>query len=515
MRKRVLWVDDEIEFLRSHIMFLETRGYSVFPVFSGDDAVQLIQENPSAYDIVLLDEQMPGKDGLTTLGEIKEMQPDLPVVMVTKSEEERVMEIALGKKIDGYLTKPVNPSQILLVCKNILDSKQIISHQLSEKYLRNYTENRMRLSRQMSIPEWMRHYECLVNWDLELERTDNEGLRQMQAGQKSDSNALFCNLVAENYAKWVRNKDRPPLMSVDILSRVVAPEINQGRKVYLFVFSGMKYDQFITIEPDLKEMFSVTRSRFISSLPTMSEYSRPTLLCGQFPEAFKQDFPDLFSGKGLHEDETEMKKLVAFALKKLGVSAEVLYHNYKGTSDLLENNDSLLSGAQLAIVVVDIDKQFIQSRSSDSLLKEMASDEVAFRKLIKSWFQHSSLLQFMKELSHQDCTVILTSDHGHILCSRGTEIYGTREIDDNVRCLFGENLSADERNVVFLQEPGHFGIPVSGTEKCVIARESFRFIFPEKFEHYRSQYQNSFQFGGISLEEMIMPIYVCKPQGNR
>lgn len=514
MRKRVLWVDDEIEFLRSHIMFLETRGYSVYPVFSGDDAVELIQENPSSYDIVLLDEQMPGKDGLTTLGEIKELEPELPVVMVTKSEEERVMEIALGKKIDGYLTKPVNPSQILLVCKKILDSKQLISHQLSEKYLRNYTENRTLIARPMAITDWVRLYESLVSWDIELDRADNEGLRQMQAGQKSDCNALFCNSVAENYARWVKEEGKPPLMSVDIMEKVVVPQLEDEKNVYLIVLSGMKLDQFAAIESELRRMFSVSRKRYISSLPTTSEHTRASLFSGQYPEAVKEPFPDFLSGG--YSDPSQIAQLISWGLDRLGVGGiepEVISHRDAADSQqLLSCARSAKNGPSLVAVVVDVIDQFMQKHSSEMLLKEMAPDESAFRKLTRSWFQHSSVLQLLKKLAQTDSVVILTSDHGHILCSRGTEVYGAQTLGDNLRCIFGEKLSADERRAVVLNELSHFKLPGSSPDcKCLMARENHYFIYPDKFEHYRKQYQNSFQYGGISMEEMIMPLCVCSP----
>ncbi|MFP4681673.1 MAG: response regulator [Chitinispirillaceae bacterium] len=513
MRKKVLWVDDEIEFLRSHIMFLETRGYSVFPVFSGDDAVELIQENSSSYDIVLLDEQMPGKDGLTTLGEIKEIDPDLPVVMVTKSEEERVMEIALGKKIDGYLTKPVNPSQILLVCKRILDSRNIITSQLAQKYLRKYSDNRTLIARPMSTPDWMKLYESLIRWDLEFEQVDNEGLRQMHAGQKSDCNALFCNHVWENYARWVKGEGKPPLMSVDILKNVILPEVNKGKNVFLVVLSGMKLDQFLGIESELRKMFAVAGNRYVATLPTTSEYTRASLLSGQYPQTVAESFPDLFSA-GLNE--TKMAELISWGLELLGMGGiQTSFISHKHASDstrLFSSLERVDSTPALVTVVVDVIGQFMQKHFSEMLFKEMAPDEVAFRKLTHSWFQHSSILQMLKKLAQSDSTVVLTSDHGHILCSRGTEIYGTRELGENLRCVFGENLSSDERRAVVLNELSHFKIPASDDKiKCLMARENYYFIYPEKFEHYRKQYQNSFQCGGISMEEMIMPLSVCRP----
>ncbi|KMQ51563.1 Response regulator [Chitinispirillum alkaliphilum] len=512
-RKKVLWVDDEIEFLRAHILFLETRGYSVFPVFSGDDAVQLIKENGDDYDIVLLDEQMPGKDGLTTLEEIKEIAPSLPVVMVTKSEEEEVMEAALGLKIDGYLTKPVNPSQVLLVCKRLLDCNQLISKQLKEKYLRSYTEIRSRFSAALNVAAFARIFDTLSKWSIELADVEDEGLRQMHAGLISDCNTLFCDLVSEQYPRWIKGKGGRSAMATDVLEKIVVPRIGQGEKTVMVVLSGMRIDQFMDIEPELRKIFKIDKKLFCSVLPSDLRYSRASLFTGMYPDKIHKLMPDVFEAdeKVLAE---KGKELLLLGLEKFGIGEDDIFYEDVAKGYTLEDIKKVVDISEktpLTVIAIDIVKQFMSMRSAGTMLKEIASDEKALRSFTTSWFNTSSVLQLLKSLSNAGRSVIITSDHGHILCSRGTEVYGVDNIGQNLRCLFDQKISADERRVVFLQEPAHYGLPNFSPEtRCVIARENYYFIYPEEFENYREQYLNSFQCGGISMDEMIMPLYICK-----
>ncbi|MDR0306233.1 MAG: bifunctional response regulator/alkaline phosphatase family protein [Chitinispirillales bacterium] len=514
MRRKILWVDDEIEFLRSHIMFLETRGYSVFPVYSGDEAVRLIKENPSVYDIVLLDEQMPGKSGLAALDEIREIEPDLPVIMITGNQKEQAVETALGKKIDAYLIKPVNPNQILLCCKRILDSKRLISTHLSEKYLRKFTENNALLNSFLNVSDWINLYESLVKWDLKLEEVDNEGLRQMHAGQKSDCNKRFGSFVSENYAQWITGgQSKPALMSNDIVEKVAVPRLRNGHSVLMVVLSGMRLDQFLMIEPELKEHFSVNSLRFVSSLPTSYEFCRTSLVSGEYPQTVSELIPGIFEGKVDMCNEDVMTLLTRHGLKRLGVEGvDTFYINANGLSEGQQLNaivNSLRKEPTFGVVALDVINQFLSISGAGNLFKEGASDDVTFRGLVKFWFINSVIMKLVKEASNNSCTVILTSDHGHILCSRSAEIYGRPKINSNRRYLSGKKLSADERNVLFLEEPSYFKLPGGAAEtKWLMARENYYFIYPEKFGHYQKQCLNCFQYGGISLEEMIMPLYI-------
>lgn len=518
-RKKVLWVDDEIEFLRSHIMFLETRGYSVTPVFSGDDAIHLIHENAQAFDIVLLDEQMPGKDGLTTLEEIKEFAPDLPVVMVTKSEEEHVMDDALGRKIDAYLTKPVNPSQILSVCKKLLDSKQIISSQISQKFVRSYSDNRLMVSAPLTAKDWVHLYEGLVKWDFELEKIEDEGLRQAHAGQKSDCNAAFCGFVADHYSQWLKGEGNPPVLSPKVVEYFLYPLLEKGKKVYFVVLDCMRLDQYIGIEALLRKYFDIERNYFYSILPSATPFARNALFAGKFPLEIMQDYPDLW--KTPADDESSLnrfeRQLLARKLRSLGLkfTDDPRYTKILDVSDSKEllKKIGTYERDQLLSIVVNFVDMLTHGRSTSSILQEIAPDDSAFRSLTQSWFQYSNIFQILKEFSRQDCVVVLTSDHGSILCTRGTEVYGNRDLSKNLRFKFGENINSDERHALFLSDPTMFKLPAFSLNSCcIIAKENYYFVYPDKFENYQRQYHNSFLHGGISMDEMIVPLAIMHPK---
>jgi CheY-like chemotaxis protein len=518
-RKKVLWVDDEIEFLRSHIMFLETRGYSVTPVFSGDDAIHIIHGNPQEFDIVLLDEQMPGKDGLTTLEEIKEFVPDLPVVMVTKSEEEQVMEDALGKKIDGYLTKPVNPSQILSVCKRLLHSKQIISSQISQRFVRNYSEMRSVLHNPLSAHDWMRVYENLMRWDLELQKVEDEGIRQTQTGQKSDANELFSNFVIENYLHWINGGGEPPLFSPHVVEKYVVPPLNEGKRVYFVVFDCMRLDHFLEIEPLVKKYFDIQRNYYYSILPSATAFTRNALFAGKFPDAIAETYPDLWTAEtigGAHANQHE-EELIRDNLRGHGIDLGDAMR-YLTVSDRADSQDLLgeltqIRDKRFVSIVVNFADMLIQNQSASAVMQEIAPDEASFRRLTHSWFQYSNIFQALKELSRQDCTVVITTGNGSVLCTRGTEIYGDTATEMNYRYRFGEKVTCDERHALFISNPPMFKLPAPAPDaNCLILKENYYFIRHDKFENYQKQYQNSFQHGGISLSEMIVPVAVLNPR---
>ncbi|MBD3344033.1 MAG: PglZ domain-containing protein [Chitinivibrionales bacterium] len=518
-RKKVLWVDDEIEFLRSHIMFLETRGYSVIPVFSGDDALHVLTEKPGKFDLVLLDEQMPGKDGLTTLEEIKEMQPDLPVVMVTKSEEERLMEDAFGRKIDGYLTKPVNPSQILSVCKRLLDSRQIMSTQINQRFVRDYSENRVALSSTMDARRWIRLFNNLTKWDLELQNVEDEGLRQTHAGQRSDCNAVFAEFITEHYPAWVKGNKNPPLMSADIVEKVLFPRLQDDKKVFFIVLDCMRLDQYYAIEPLLRTYYSIQRGCYFSLLPTSTPFARNALFAGMYPQEISEQYPKLFKDLDEESDAHNKyeKKMLAEKLKSLGMSVKRDYpfeviKNTRDSQKVLRNIPSYKKHP-LVTIVVDFVDLLAHSRSTSTILKEIAPDETAFRSLTSSWFQYSNLFQILRELARKDCTVILTTDHGSTFCTRGTEVYGVESLAKNLRYKYGPKVTSDERHSIFLSDPTVYRLPVVAEENnCIIAKENYYFVHPDKFENYQEQYQNSFQHGGVSMEEMIIPLAIMEPK---
>jgi len=522
-RKRVLWADDEIEYLRSHIMFLETRGYSVVPVFCGDDAIALVSDKPDSFDIVLLDEQMPGKSGLTTLEKIKEINPELPVVMVTKSEEEQLMEDALGKKIDGYLTKPVNPSQILMVCKNLLDSKRLVSNSIAQKYIRCYSENRLLLSGHLSSQQWIKLYESLTGWDLTLEQTEDEGLRQTHSGHKTECNAQFADAYIENYAHWIKEGSPAPLLSTKVIEKHLLPLLSEGVRTYMIVLSGMRLDQYISIEETLKRDFNVQRNYFFSTIPSDDTFSRATLLSGMFPHKLaatnKQAWTFNPKNNSVAVDLDE-EQLLRENLKRQEFSVEdgepwfISLTESLGPEELHKRIDSCRK-SRLIVFMVNFFNQVQQARTSSGILQEMTNDESGMRALTRSWFKRSSLFSLLRSAATENCRVIIMSDHGSVLCSRGTELYCAKSDETTLRYKFGDRISSDERTVVYLPDPTHFGLPGFGEKiTCVIARENYHFIQPDKFEHYNRQYRNAFQHGGVSMEEIIVPIGIFTPRNR-
>lgn len=518
-RKKVLWVDDEIEYLRSHIMFLETRGYSVTPVFSGDDAIHMLNEEPGKFDIVLLDEQMPGKDGLTTLVEIKDLDPNLPVVMVTKSEEEELMEEAMGRKIDGYLTKPVNPSQILLVCKNLLYSREIMSTHLKHGFVRNYSTNRELLQHRMGSDEWVELHKNLGEWDIKLESTKDEGIRQGHVGQKSDANKLFSEYIAANYMRWMQGEKNPPVFTPQVIDTYLKPHIESGEKVYFIVLDSLRVDHYILIQKLLLKYFHVKTHYYYSIIPSSTEITRTSLLSGLYPIELAEQYPEIWSGIMEHgtnivkkEGKLLAKKLVSCGLEKNSHSEYVKLSDESNTQKIVASLDKF-KDKQVVTFVVDFIDMFIRGSTTSRVLQDIAPDEAVFRKFVYSWFESSNLFEILKELSNQDSTVILTTSNGSNLCTRGTEVYGGGSSIESLRYRCGKKLTCDERFAYYIHEPKRFNLPQpEELHNYIVLKENYYFIDHDTYNNYNDQYHNTFQSGGISLDEMIVPLAVMKPR---
>lgn len=518
-RKKVLWIDDEIEFLRSHIMFLETRGYSVIPVFSGDDAIHLIKNKTDEFDIVLLDEQMPGKSGLATLDEIKVIAPELPVVMVTKSEEEELMEKALGRKINGYLTKPVNPSQILLACKRLLHSREIVSSQLKQDFVRSFSIIRESLQGKTDAQEWVEIYKSISKWDIELESSEDEGIRQAHAGQKSDANALFSDFIATNYMRWMNGEGNPPLFSPDIIDKFIIPHLDTCETVYFIVLDSMRLDQYMMIKPLLKKHFHIDDYTYYSILPSTAEYSRISLMAGMYTKKISKRFPKLWS-ETQHNIYSKNSKEGIFLKKKLercgykfGNAIEYkILTNESEAQDVIDNIDKYKEKKMVTFVAEFVGK-LIREHATTEVIQDIVPDENAFRKLTYSWFERSNIYEILKNLAHMDCKVIFTTSNGSNLCTRGTELYGGTSTMANLRFQCGKNITCDERYALYIYEPARFNLPQKTKDtNYVVLKENYYFINHGIYRDYNEQYQNTFQRGGISMEEMIVPLAVMEPK---
>ncbi len=514
--KKILWVDDEIDQLKSQIIFLEGKGYSITPVSNGDDAIKLVGKE--AFDLILLDEMMPGKDGLTTLEEIKEINPHVPVIMVTKSEEEDLMEQAIGKKIDDYLTKPVNPSQILSAVKRILEAKSIREDHLSQDYLKDFRRISDLLNARLEWQDWIEIHKTLSEWDLEVEKFKDMGLKQTHQGQRKECNLQFGKFIEREYQRWLGSEDSPPL-SPGVAKKYLFPLLRDHKSLFFIVVDCMRLDQWLMIEPLLDEYFNIKTEFYYSLLPTATPYSRNAIFSGLFPDDLALKYPELW--KRGPEDELSRNRyeheLMNEQLARLGLrlKTEPKYVKIvdKEEGENLSKRISTYTDISIFSIVFNFLDMLAHGRSESEILMEITPDEAAFRSLMRSWFTHSSLFEILKYLSTQDCEVVITTDHGSVLGTRGTIAYGRKDTSPNLRYKYGDNLKCDVKEALLIKNPKDYRLPIySMGTTYIIAKEDFYFVYPTKLNEYRREYRNTFQHGGISLEEMILPVATLTPK---
>lgn len=516
-KNRILWVDDEIEFLQPHILFLQDRGYEVETATNADDALQAIREKN--FDLVLLDEMMPGKDGLTTLGEIKEMMPGLPVIMITKNEEERLMEDAIGAKIDDYLTKPVNPSQILIACKKILESRDISQKKITRGYTEEINKIALRLMEPLDYRDWIDIYLRLTHWDVELDGVSEQQMREIIYDQRRECNVEFGKFIEKKYADWINEKSDRPTLSVDIVKQYVYPELKEGKRVVFVVIDCLRLDQWLTLEPFFYDYFNISKEYYYSILPTATPFARNAIFSGLYPLDIERRYPELWA-QGEDDDYSRNRyesKLMYDQLRVLGLKLKlepkyVKIINAEEARNLDKNLSNYLDTPLLSIVVNFVDI-LAHSRSDLPILKEIAPDEPSYRSLTRSWFEHSAIYNVFKRLAEQDVTVVVTSDHGSIRSMRGTKVIGDRETSTNLRYKFGRNLKVDPKHAVYVRNPKDYKLPQRNFNvDYIIAKEDFYFVYPTNYHKYLAYYRDSFQHGGISLEEMILPVVKLQPK---
>ena len=515
---QILWVDDEIDLLRSHVMFLEKKNYEVSAVANGADAVDLVQQRP--FDVVLLDEQMPGMEGLEVLDAIKDERPDLPVVLVTKSEEEDLMEAALGNQISDYLTKPVNPSQILLTCKRLLEQSQIRQEALSQQYLQSFNEISQRLRGPLSPHEWVDLYQTLVEYDLEL--TDDEGARQVFQDQFEEASREFGAFIEEHYPEWMARVDEPPGNDRPVLSHEVVPEFvlpeTGDEPVVFFVIDCLRYDQWLELAELLRPHYAVDTDFYMSILPTATPYSRNAIFSGMLPVDLVDRFPKAWQtgeesehSRNQYEDALLRHQLDQHHRDDLSIRYDKLITGEDGQQ--LAQDATNLVQHDLSAVVVNFIDILAHSRSESDVLKELAPDEEAYRALTRTWFEHSWLLDMLEALSETDCTVVLTSDHGAVRSLQSTKVIGDRETSTALRYKYGSNLKCDEDDAIFVREPERFGLPSYGMNTTyLLAKEDYYFVYPTNFHHYENLYRDTLQHGGASMQEMILPVATLRPK---
>lgn len=514
---RILWADDEIDLLRPHIMFLESKGYQVTSVANGADAVERIKD--IRYDVVLLDEQMPGMGGLEALSEIKQIEPEVPVVLVTKSEEEHLMEEALGGQISDYLTKPVNPSQILLTCKRLLERSRLRSEKVSQGYLQSFNQLTMALMNPLSHEDWVDIYQQFVRYDVELER--DEGARQILDDQHRDANRVFGRFIEDNYKDWIARIHEPantnrPILSHEILPKFVFPELKSDRPVFFFIIDCMRYDQWLEFEKLLYPLFSMDKSFYYSILPTATPFSRNAIFSGLLPREIARHYPKIWAS--VEGDEySRNKEESAFLqdlLKRNHVDVKIRYEKLVSTQDGREFAQHINSFTHndLSAIVVNFVDILAHSRSDSAVLKEIAPDERAYRALTRTWFEHSWLWQAFQDLAKTDATIVVTTDHGAIRSLHATKVIGDRETSTALRYKYGRSLKCDKRHAIFVRDPEEYGLPRDNMNtNYILAKEDYYFVYPTNYHHYQNIYRDTMQHGGTSMEEMILPVITMKP----
>jgi DNA-binding response OmpR family regulator len=515
-RRRILWADDQIEELRSQILFLEGRGYDVEGVSNGDDAIDLFKKR--SFDAVLLDESMPGKGGLETLAHIRDVDANVPVIMITKNEAEDFMDKALGRRIDDYLVKPVNPTQVLMALKKALDEGRLRNQQTTQDYLQSFAElARLRMEAR-DWRAWRDIYEKMVAWELQLQRLTDPGLAESHMEQAKDANAQFSRFVEQNYGAWIDGDDAP-ILSHQVVENYVVPHLKNGRRVFFFVIDCMRLDQWMLLEEELTSLYQIQRETYYGILPTATPFSRNAIFAGLLPAQIAKQFPQYWRGTAKEERSKNAfeSELLGEQLKRLGYG-ELRHKYYKtfNSNDVESMRKQLpsLRDVHLVAGVINFLDILAHGRSQNDLLRELAPDDASFRSVMQSWFAHSSLLEMLRELALQDdVAVVITTDHGAIQVRRSALVKANRDASTNVRYKYGDNLNVDPKEAFIMKDPRRFGLPQdSPIQNYICAKEANYFVYPTNFHDYERQYRDSFQHGGISLEEMIIPAVSLLPR---
>ena len=518
-KAKILWIDDEIELLKPHIILLEQRGYHVNTSTNGEDAIEMVRG--THYGLIFLDESMVGMSGLDTLPLLKQIDPVTPVVMVTKNEAESLMEEALGSKIDDYLTKPVNPAQILAACKKFIESERITQERLTQDYLVGFNEIRSKMMDRLDWQDWKEIFEKLVKWSIELDRHPELGFLSTLEDQWRECNVQFSKFIEDNYQYWVENENNAdvPIMSPHINDKYLLPLLKTGKTTVFFVIDCLRADQWLVISELLSPYFSFDLDYYLSIIPTATPYARNAIFSGLFPIDIQKYYPQWWLGEPYdesHKQNAYEKELLEeyISRRRLKLKNNFTYLKIHETEfgKRVESDIKRLAKQHLTAIVVNAVDMIAHSRSDYAILKEIAPDEAAYRSLTRSWFQHSSLFGMLKQLAEmKDVQILLTTDHGSIRCMRGVKVLGDRDTTTCLRYKFGRNVKADERHAIQLKELQKFKLPKAGvTVNNIIAKEDYYFVYPTDYHHYLQRYRDSFQHGGVSLEEMIIPIVNLK-----
>lgn len=512
---KVLWVDDEIDLLKPHILFLEKKGYTVTTCRSGSEAIEEIEKQN--FDIVFLDENMPGLTGLETLAELKAKQANLPVVMITKSEEEYIMEEAIGSKIADYLIKPVNPNQILLSLKKNLDHSRLVSEKTTSSYQQEFRKIAMDLASVNSWEAWAELYQKLVYWEIQLENIEDSGMFEILESQKTEANTEFCKFIEKNYASWFEKDADAPTMSHTLFKDKVVPQLSKEQPTLLVVIDNLRYDQWRAFEPIVNNYFKKEKEEaFYSILPTATQYARNAIFSGLMPADMEKLHPNLWlndtdeGGKNMHEEE-----FLRAQMKRLGLDYKVEYHkitSLKNGKKLVDNFKTLKEN-DLNVVVYNFVDMLSHSKTEMEVIKELASTDKSYRSLTESWFKNSPLLEMLQQAQQLGFKVIITTDHGTINAKNPSKVIGDKNTSLNLRYKTGKSLTYENKDVVAAKNPKDFHLPsINMSSSFIFAKGDLFFAYPNNYNHYVSYYRNTYQHGGVSLEEMIIPFTVLNPR---
>ena len=506
---KLLWVDDEIEMLRPHIMFLEGKDYEVDTANNGSDALEMIRN--TNYDLVFLDENMPGLSGLEVLEEINKISSVLRVIMITKSEEEHIMEEAIGANIADYLIKPVNPNQILLAIKKNIDAKKIQSEKNAHDYQVQFRQIGMRLTERLDFDDWMDIYRDLVDWELKLEKSEDQGILEIFQMQKDEANSVFSSFIEDNYVDWVNGVEEAPVMSQTLIREKVLPKLQSGKPTFLFVIDNLRYDQWRSIYPLISDYFHLDSEEiYYSILPTTTQYARNALFAGLMPSTIKKRYPQYWVDE--HEEGTKNqfeKELLQEQLKRLGKDIKMSYSKIltldKGRK--LADNMHQLMNNDLNVIVYNFVDMLSHARTEMEVIRELASDEKAYRSLTNSWLQNSPLMDMFRFVAEKGANMMITTDHGSVRVKKPVKVLGDRNTNTNLRYKFGKNLDYKAKEVFEVRNPDDIFLPkINVSTAYVFCRETDFFAYPNNYNYYVNYYRDTFQHGGISMEEVLIPI---------
>lgn len=511
----ILWVDDEIDLLKPHILFLEKKGYKVTECTNGADAIDMCDEHN--FDIVFLDENMPGLSGLETLTAIKSKQSNLPIVMITKSEEEYIMEDAIGNKIADYLIKPVNPHQILLSLKKNLDHSRLVSEKTTSNYQQEFRKISMDLAMVNSYEEWIDVYKKLIYWELELENISDSGMVEILESQKQEANSLFFKFIKNNYSEWVNNEDDAPFLSNNLFKKVILPEVSQSKGTLLVVIDNLRYDQYNILEKTINKYYKKQEETpYFCILPTATQYARNSIFSGLMPLEMAQKHPNLWKddteegGKNLHEEA-----FLSAQLDRLRKNIKFSYHkitNLKKGKQLVDNFNAEKEN-DLTVVVYNFVDMLSHAKTEMEVIKELASDDKAYRSLTNSWFINSPLLEIIQKAQKMGLKLIITTDHGTINAKAPSKVIGDKNISSNLRYKTGRSLTYENKEVYAVKDPKEISLPsIHMSSSFIFAKEDYFFAYPNNYNHFVNYYRNTYQHGGISLEEMIIPCAIFVPK---